>query len=686
MSRREKKRQFRLTCKLLLEKTSVISNPITSLKEKDNNENLKSNLYIENINNISSYNVIESETEIEPLPIEPLTKSITENDSPKKINVIVIQSNDITTMKYDVWKNNSKNLISKIFKSDLSDINEQNNNSNNKDKKNNNKKKSKNNNGAPMNPRTLVPLAYPTSITHIVVESNIYDTLPNPSLDKLKELIKIYPNIYYGDGKDIKENEKDLIKVVSQQWMILSLSRNKIAKENEYLMKWNSSILMIFETNEALTPLPERPEKKEYVVDKTKYMCFNSSLIEGIKDSNKVNENKFQINKILTEVFFEYSLLVEQRNGPNDMFRKRAFARASNNIKDLSFEINLTNMNRLKDLIYPKYLYEDKKDQHIFGKGILKRIQEYLDKGVIQEFKILQNDPIMLARMQLTRVWGVGPIAARKLMNDHNIYSIENLIKSVKINPKLLNEQQTIGLNRLIDLEERIPREEMKVLEEFVGNVARKLVPGIQVVVCGSYRRGRPSSGDIDFLFSPRDNEKLDNFMPDLIKELEKLGFLTDHLALPGSKQYGSMKKIKKERKIRDDSDDEDGNTNDGKCSYMGVCKLPETYHKREDGKINFHRRIDMKVYPRSQFAFALLYFTGSDHFNRSMRNFAKNSKDLHRGLNYSLSDKGIFEVIRNNNNKGIKLIKGDAIPGLDTEEKVIFLFLYFFILIFIYT
>lgn len=48
--------------------------------------------------------------------------------------------------------------------------------------------------------------------------------------------------------------------------------------------------------------------------------------------------------------------------------------------------------------------------------------------------------------------------------------------------------------------------------------------------------------------------------------------------------------------------------------SYMGVCMLEGSRH----------RRIDMKVYPAAEYAFALLYFTGSGYFNRSMRLFAE--------------------------------------------------------------
>ena len=42
----------------------------------------------------------------------------------------------------------------------------------------------------------------------------------------------------------------------------------------------------------------------------------------------------------------------------------------------------------------------------------------------------------------------------------------------------------------------------------------------------------------------------------------------------------------------------------------MGIARLPGG---------TLHRRIDIKLYPADEFAFALLYFTGSDHFNRSM-------------------------------------------------------------------
>lgn len=61
-------------------------------------------------------------------------------------------------------------------------------------------------------------------------------------------------------------------------------------------------------------------------------------------------------------------------------------------------------------------------------------------------------------------------------------------------------------------------------------------------------------------------------------------------------------------------------------------------------------------------FGFALLYFTGSDHFNRSMRLFA-------RKKGYSLSDKALKRVVRAN---GKKLSLGESVTC--TSEVDVFI------------
>ena len=107
-----------------------------------------------------------------------------------------------------------------------------------------------------------------------------------------------------------------------------------------------------------------------------------------------------------------------------------------------------------------------------------------------------------------------------------------------------------------------------------------------EIEAVGSYRRGKLTCGDIDILITRKDGYVEKTLLNNLVLELEKRAFITDHITHP--KNYDGRKSV----------------------NYMGVCLFKDTVH----------HRIDLKHYPAEQYAFALLYFTGSDLFNREMR------------------------------------------------------------------
>ena len=47
-----------------------------------------------------------------------------------------------------------------------------------------------------------------------------------------------------------------------------------------------------------------------------------------------------------------------------------------------------------------------------------------------------------------------------------------------------------------------MPREEAGSIEEVVKKTALNINPGLQAFACGSYRRGKPTCGDVDVILS----------------------------------------------------------------------------------------------------------------------------------------------------------------------------------------
>ncbi|EKU21612.1 DNA polymerase lambda subunit, partial [Nannochloropsis gaditana CCMP526] len=131
----------------------------------------------------------------------------------------------------------------------------------------------------------------------------------------------------------------------------------------------------------------------------------------------------------------------------------------------------------------------------------------------------------------------------------------------VRSHPGILNENQRVGLRYYEEFQERIPRSEVRKIEERVREATEALYPGVfMLTTCGSYRRGASHCGDVDILLAPvSERVQARGFLGRLILHLEKEGFLTDHLT---------------------------DATDDKSDSYFGVCRLGDGY---------LHRRLDLK-------------------------------------------------------------------------------------------
>jgi DNA polymerase lambda len=278
-----------------------------------------------------------------------------------------------------------------------------------------------------------------------------------------------------------------------------------------------------------------------------------------------------------------------------------------------------------------------------FGESVIKKVDELLRNGEMSRLRMLSECDSVKAIEELCKVHGVGPKTAQA-WREQGVTTIEQAKAR-----GLMNAQQLIGAKHVDDLQLRIPREEVT---EIIATVRRALdgvlrregvAPGKEEQACeaigaGSYRRGKPSSGDVDVLICRRDGGADTHLLSAVLAQLAEAGCSLDHLTHQEEIAHGGIGHRKRIASCH---------------SYHGIIRLPDYPH---------YRRLDLKVYPVEELAFALLYFTGSDHFNRSMRDYAKK-----RG--YSLSDHGVVHATKVGNKN---VVRGTVnLVEATTEEQI---------------
>lgn len=278
-----------------------------------------------------------------------------------------------------------------------------------------------------------------------------------------------------------------------------------------------------------------------------------------------------------TKIIEELETLRQKEVQDRQVFKARAYAKVIEQLKTLDV---VTKM-------------EDLEHVHGIGEKIRAKITEILSTGTLKAAQIVRRERKLDATNGLMQIYGIGPVKAKSLIAEHQVTTVDALRALVKKTPTILNDKQKIGLKYAEDLLLRIPRAEMIEHER----ILRKALPkGFHLEVVGSYRREAETSGDIDVLICG-DHGEIKAFAEYCV-QLQESGYIADILAL-GPK----------------------------KC--MAVCRWKDDTPAR---------RIDLLLTPKDQYAYAELYFTGSDKFNIAMRKHA-----LERG--YTMNEHGMTPV-----------------------------------------
>eukprot|EP01039_Chlorochromonas_danica_P010650 gene10650-11809_t len=317
------------------------------------------------------------------------------------------------------------------------------------------------------------------------------------------------------------------------------------------------------------------------------YACIISGTA---KAASQANPNK-RITDILEELQHIYELI-------HDEWRSQGYKKCVALIKQMPRITDITQLNGVRGI----------------GASMKAKIQEILVSGKLQKLAFFKSDPKLRALYELTEIWGVGEKTASQLMRQ-GFRSVSDLREH---GLHLLTAQQRIGLQYYEEFQQKIPRVEVEAIGQVVREQCQQMLGSVEVIICGSYRRGKPQSGDADILIVPSIGQcdRLPSYsLQTVLDALSARGFLTDHLALPEDPIHRDYKRKRGSDFVEESGDSSQDVEGPVRSSYMGVCQLNSG---------SAHRRIDIKIYPRSMLPFAILYFTGSDHFNRSMRLFAK--------------------------------------------------------------
>jgi DNA polymerase/3'-5' exonuclease PolX len=224
----------------------------------------------------------------------------------------------------------------------------------------------------------------------------------------------------------------------------------------------------------------------------------------------------------------------------------------------------------------------------------------------------------------------------------HSIEQVRIIILSGRLR---LTRNQLVGVECYEEILEEMSRDEVECIGDIVINTFQSLCnSSAEVTITGSYRRGKATSGDVDVLITLEEysHSVAHSALQELVDLLWDKGHVAFHLTyLSGMKtgvlysnESGSQESKKPAEfalpivRPRQDSIARKSKS----FSYMGVFYSPKIPGKR--------RRVDIKIYPYAQKAFACLYFTGSAQFNRSMRLWAKQQFSLR------LTDRGLFDIV----------------------------------------
>lgn len=256
-----------------------------------------------------------------------------------------------------------------------------------------------------------------------------------------------------------------------------------------------------------------------------------------------------------------------------------------------------------------------KQDVKNVGESMATDIDEFISTGHMTRLDDLRQKYNDRAKYitYFSSIYGIGPVTANNFF-EAGYRSLHDIYTKAK-----LTSAQQMGIYWRGHIGQRIPRAEMDMYKNMLDQIFAS--HNLTYEMVGSYRRGRPDSGDIDLIVMQRDNITMDDVMT-MLKP------------------------------------------------WLAVILAQGPVYSRALWQVDpvkyFARRIDVRLFDAEVYPFMLMHSTGSDLFNINMRNQAI-------ALGWKLNEKGLYTA----DNERITGIYSEAdifaklqLPYLDPTQR----------------
>ncbi|KAL6900271.1 hypothetical protein GGI43DRAFT_42198 [Trichoderma evansii] len=307
---------------------------------------------------------------------------------------------------------------------------------------------------------------------------------------------------------------------------------------------------------------------------------------------------------------------------------------------------------------YPFLIQRPQEIERLPGCGakIAKLYLQWTADGCTEETKAAAVDTELTVLRKFYDIWGVADVTARHFFKK----GWRDLDDIVEHEWSSLSRAQQIGVKYYDDFQLKISREETEAIANIILTHARRIDPGFQMVIVGSYRRGKPESGDVDVIISHRDEAQTLDVVEKLIYSLEKSSFIKHTLSVWTRNSERGQAPLPWRGQNRSA-----GSGFDTLDKAMVVWQEPRDDKEQEDNAAP-HRRVDIIISPWKTAGCAILGWSGETTFQRDLRRYCK----VKMGLKFDSSG-----IRRRADGSWVDLESSEQgpAPDMETAERRVF-------------